>query len=127
VPVLVTDASPGCVEAKSHSDLAWIQANVFEPKCTFSACHNGGVHSLEDLRTLDSTYATTVGIPSRLFPAYRLVVPNEPANSYLLSILRGGPLPIDATAGTMPMGQPRLCHERIDAIERWILAGAPKT
>jgi hypothetical protein len=118
------DASPACLEAVNHSDLTWIQANVFTPKCTFSACHNGDIrNSREDLRD-GMTVATTVNVASHVFPQYMLVVPGDPANSYMMSILRGGPMMIDPNVGTMPKDNPALCSQRIDAVERWIMAGA---
>jgi hypothetical protein len=31
---------------------------------------------------------------------------------------------IDPNVGTMPKDNPALCSQRIDAVERWIMAGA---
>ena len=34
--------SPLCAEARDHSDLTWLQREVFTPSCaSFSACHAG--------------------------------------------------------------------------------------
>ena len=31
--------SADCMEAPNHSDLAWIETNVFAKQCAFSGCH----------------------------------------------------------------------------------------
>jgi hypothetical protein len=52
-----------------------------------------------------------------------LVVPGQPAASYLLKKLEG---PVGAIDGDlMPSAGQRLPAETIDAIRQWILAGAP--
>jgi hypothetical protein len=52
------------------------------------------------------------------------VVPGSLEASYLLVALGRvpGPKPRD---GFMPLESPALCEEKLEAIERWILAGAP--
>jgi hypothetical protein len=124
---------PQCVDAVSHSDLSWIEANVFVPSCDFSGCHNGaaGNASIVDLRTGKSA-AHLVNFTSHLDSARKLVVPNDLPSSYLLMML-GDIAPADAkppasalpSVGQMPQGLPQLCCQKLDAIERWITAGAP--
>lgn len=121
------DANPFCVEATQHSDLAWIQANIFTPSCSrFTACHQGralmaGELSLET----EDAHAELVGIASTAFTERTRVIAGDPANSYLLMILGHFGLDVDLPeAGTMPYNSPLLCVEMRDAIERWIAAGA---
>ena len=43
-------SSPQCEEAAQHSDLAWLQANVFTPGCAaFGGCHGSS-------RATDASY-----------------------------------------------------------------------
>ena len=50
---------------------------------------------------------------------------DKPADSYLLVAIghRPGTLP---EGGTMPLNAPVMCEPIRDAIERWIMAGAPR-
>jgi hypothetical protein len=121
------DASPSCIEAREHADLDWIQAKVFTPSCAaFTACHQGAASQAGGL-DLDAgrSHDSLVNVPSSRFPEWTLVVPNQPAMSYLMVVLGQYPGPLDEDIGTMPYNTPLLCKEKRDAIERWILAGAP--
>jgi hypothetical protein len=121
------DASPACAEALTHSDLAWIQEKVFTPQCSgFNACHKGAATMAGGL-SLEAGMARgeMVGIASTRFPTQTLVVPGNPAASYLLVAVGQYPGMIDPRIGTMPFNSPLLCREKRDAIERWIVAGAP--
>lgn len=120
------DAMPSasCLEAPEHSDLPWLEANVFTPSCAaFNACHKGralsaGGLNLESGRVLDSL----LDQPSLEFPTTRtMVVAGDPEASYLLVVIgaRPGTLP---EAGTMPYNSALLCKPKRDAIERWILS-----
>jgi hypothetical protein len=118
--------SASCMEATTHSDLAWLQEKIFTPSCSaFNSCHKGtaleaGGLSLEAGQVIPQT----VNIPSDLFPQFDIVEPGNPANSYMMIILGGATGPLDADVGTMPYNNPRLCQEKIDAVGRWITAGA---
>ena len=120
------DAAPSasCMEATTHSDLAWIQTKVFTPSCTFSSCHKGAATEARGLN-LESGMAHDglVNKPSVVAPPKMLVVPGDPANSYLMVALGevAGTLP---EGGTMPLNSPLLCGEKRDAIWRWIEQGA---
>ncbi len=117
------------MEATTHSDLAWLQEKIFTPSCSaFVSCHKGaaleaGGLSLEDGQTIPQN----VNIDSTLFPAFKRIVPFDPANSYLMIILGEFPGPLDPEVGTMPYNNPKLCQEKLDAVERWIMAGATAT
>jgi hypothetical protein len=112
-----------CEEAELHSDLAWIEARVLLPTCA-NGCHNAQ-NPYANLR-LDAGLARAqlVNVPSSLRSGWTRVVPGQPNNSYLLVTLGhvSGPLP---DLGLMPLNEPRLCTPILEAIERWIAAGAP--
>jgi hypothetical protein len=60
-------------------------------------------------------------------------VPNDVQASYLMLMLGDVPpamanppgAPPPTSIGYMPQAQPALCCQKLDAIERWIMAGAP--
>jgi hypothetical protein len=115
-----------CMEATMHSDYDWIQEKVFTPGCAaFNSCHKGaaleaGGLSLEP----GDTIPQTVNIDSDLFPQFKRIAPGDTANSYMMIILTGMGGPLDPEIGTMPLNNPRLCQQKIDAVGRWIAAGA---
>jgi hypothetical protein len=129
------DAPSGaCGEALTHSDLTWLENNVFMLQCVFSGCHNGGVTDAglhPDLRP-GNAYTYLVNATSNLDNTRKLVVPSDPAKSYMLVMITeiqpadadppAGP--IRADIGPMPMNSMPLCVEKRDAIQRWIMAGA---
>ena len=127
-----------CMEATTHSDFAWIESRIFLANCFGASCHTGSTASgLRDLSE-GKSYATLMGatgaggVMSNLDPSRTLVVPGSPAKSYLYYILHAiepseadppaGPPPNDV--GYMPMNNALLCCQKLDAIERWITAGA---
>jgi hypothetical protein len=113
--------SPSCLEANDHSDLAWLQDNVFTPSCAaFSACHQGGATAAQGLN-LESgnTETNLVNVTSRRFPDQTLVVPGDPQGSYLMIALGSYPGML-SDHGTMPPNNPLVCIEKRQAIERWI-------
>src|SRR5882672_6913355 len=106
-------SSAACMEAPTHSDLAWIQSKVFTANCVFSGCHNGGT---SDAGKIDlspgQAFVHLVNAKSDLDPSRMLVVPGDPAKSYL-SVMIGKIKPGDAVppagpipknSGTMPQG-----------------------
>jgi len=129
----VSTSSQQCLDATTHSDLAWIETNVFVGGCNFSGCHNGaaGNGSKVDL-TPGVSAAHLVNFTSNIDPTRKLVVPNDIAASYLMLMLGDVPPAMASpaasglpAAGRMPQGSPILCCQKLDAIERWITAGAP--
>ena len=127
--------SASCMEAKTASDLAFLETKVFATACTFSGCHNGATDDagMMDLRS-GMAHASLVNKASKLDTAYMLVVPGQPAQSYLLMMVQhlepeqmsppANPPPFDI--GFMPQntgGKP-ICTPKREAIERWIAAGA---
>ncbi|HET7499702.1 MAG TPA: hypothetical protein VFK02_01820 [Kofleriaceae bacterium] len=129
----VSTSSQPCADAVNHSDLAWIEANVFNV-CVFSGCHNGDNtrQGKIDLRPGQS-YAHLVNYASGIDTTRKLVVPSDVAASYLMLMLRDLPPdmasppanPPPGNVGYMPQGNATLCCQKLDALERWIMAGAP--
>lgn len=131
----VSTTSQPCMDAVNHSDLAWIEQKIFVASCAFSGCHSSASDSGKlDLRA-GMSRANLVGVSSMLDPARKLVVPNDVDASYLMLMLRDVPpvmatppaSPPPASVGYMPQGPPSvgLCCQKLDALERWINAGAP--
>jgi len=124
----MTGSSSACSAAASHSDLTWIQQNIFTPQCSFaSGCHNGDNTKQGKIDLRDGhSYATLVNGPSALVSGATLVVPGDPTTSYLEVMLGSQPGTIDPTVGFMPQsnGGMLLCCQKLDAVERWIMDGA---
>jgi len=110
-----------CEEAVYHSDLAWIQDKVFNASCT-TMCHGDSPPAAMMSLRADQARAAMVNVRSTQFPDWKRVVPGAPAQSMLMVQIGGEPGP--PLEGYMPWGMPKLCTEKIDAIRRWIAAGA---
>lgn len=124
---MTPDGSTGnaCDEAKTHSDLAWIQTNIFTPSCAVGGCHKTPAVAAGHL-ILDTgqSHGQLINTVSTSATTWMRVVPSDATKSYLLVAMgaQSGPKPVD---GYMPLGSPPLCTDKIDAIRRWIAAGAP--
>ena len=113
-----------CDQATQHSDLAWIQSNVFDASCARSNCHVTGNEAggliLERGKSRDSL----VNMPSTVDHGMMRVLPGDPTQSYLLVALGGEP-GMPPEGAVMPWGGlPMLCSQEVDAIKRWVMAGA---
>lgn len=136
--------SPSCIEAQDHSDLAFIEDKIFKTSCVFSSCHDGtgtgaGELNLKEFMSHTALVNVDATTDSKANPPgdYKLVVPNEPRQSYLMFLVQhyqGSEMSPPAgqphgDVGFMPQddtGQlPPLCVEKREAIVRWIEAGAP--
>jgi hypothetical protein len=129
----VTTSAP-CVEAETHSDFTWIKEKIFAANCFGSSCHTGATASGK-LDLTDDPYTALLGtggagVASNLDPSHKRVVAGDPSASYLYFIIHGledtqttfqDP---PSSVGFMPMSNSTLCCQKIDAIERWITAGA---
>ncbi len=119
------DAAPptaSCLEAETHSDLEWIQREILNKSCSsFSVCHMGAAASAGGLN-LESgmSEAAMVGVDSINITDWKLVVPGDPDNSYLMVILGDIDGPLTEDVGTMPFNNPILCQRKRDSIRRWI-------
>jgi hypothetical protein len=130
-----------CVEAESHSDLTWIQENIFAKQCTFSGCHDGepspqGMMNLTSIALAGSSTVDVLSVMCGSDPGggsqYR-VVPGHPEESWMMKMLGAiqdttpSSCAIDPKVGIMPMDNngELLCSQKLGAIQRWITAGAP--
>jgi cytochrome c peroxidase len=85
-------------------------------------CHNGRNPFVPGNLTAGASYATLVGTPSVEKPALRRVAPGDPANSYFVHKLEGGP---EILGTRMPRGTgPYLTAGQMLVIRRWIELGA---
>jgi hypothetical protein len=122
------DASPACEEAKSHSDFGWLYTNVFAFSCgQFSSCHPATGNAKAGLSLVDgngiSAYDELLQ-PATLAKAggKNRVEPGNCQESWMYNLVSG----MNTNgAPRMPTSGP-LCQEKIDAICRWIEAGAMK-
>lgn len=129
----VSTTSQPCMDATMHSDLTWIEQKIFVASCNFSGCHS----SASDAGKLDlrpgMSHDHLIGVSSMIDPTRKLVVPNDVDASYLMLMLHDVPplmanppaSPPPGGIGYMPQGSPELCCQKLDALERWINAGAP--
>jgi hypothetical protein len=113
-----------CQQATQHSDLAWIQQKVFTPSCATAMCHGGADPEVGLNLEAGRSYANLVNRNTSTVAGWVRVVPGALATSYLVVAFgrTEGPPPRD---GFMPLGAEALCVEKHEAVERWILAGAP--
>jgi hypothetical protein len=125
--------SPECLAAAdAPASLTWLETNIFEKHCNFSGCHKGAAgESIVDL-TPGNSYAHLVNFTSNLDRARKIVVPSDIESSYLMLMLQdiepgmaNPPAARLPTSGPMPQSAEPLCCQKLDAIERWITAGAP--
>lgn len=134
----MVSTSASCMEAPNHSDLAWIEGNVFASQCAFSGCHNGQATAAGRINLKDPgmSHDDLVNVDSMIASGRKLVVPGAPKQSYLMMMLRAFPpsemeptpvAPPPGDIGFMPQnaGGAVVCCQKLEAIERWITAGAP--
>lgn len=129
----VSTTSQPCMDAVMHSDLAWIEQKIFAASCNFSGCHS----STSDAGKLDlrpgMSHGHLVGASSIIDRTRKLVVAGDVEASYLMLMVRDVPpmmasppaSPPPGGIGYMPQGSPGLCCQKLDALERWIMSGAP--
>ena len=87
-------------------------------------CHRtgGAAAGTGLILTSDVSYGNLVNRPSRLRPGETLVIPGDPANSYMVRKLQGGP---NITGERMPRTSgPFLTDGQMSIIRRWITEGA---
>ena len=127
-----------CMEAASHADLAWIEPNIFATQCAFSGCHNGSATTAGRMNLKDpgNSHDDLVNVDSMIATGKKLVVAGQPRQSYMMMMLQLFPpselepapvAPPPSDIGFMPQGTDGMpiCCQKLDAIERWITAGAP--
>ena len=135
----VSTNTQSCLDADAHSDFTFIHTTIIKPKCIFSGCHDGGTskQGMLDLRMKDTAYSKLVGAASVLDPSRTLVVPGNVNQSFIMPMLAAiktseadpplASIPLDDkgnVVGTMPQNSTIICCQKLDAIGRWITAGA---
>jgi hypothetical protein len=121
-----------CIDAIEPTGDA-IQKRVFAGSCALSKSCHGGLAPQEKLGldSLDDVFEHAVGKRSKQRPELSLIEPGKPEQSYLVHKLRNLDLAATATDGDEatqmppPPGAP-LCESKIQAVEAWITAGAPR-
>ncbi len=118
-----------CQPALVTSTWQGIQTRIFAGHaCTQAVCHGGGSPVGLDLRP-EAAYASLVDVPSTQAPAEKRVAPGSAETSLLWQKLvkgaRGGG--DDVPGAGMPVGAAPLDADELEAVRRWIAAGAPAT
>ena len=128
----VVSTAQACLDAEGKSNLAWIETNIFAPSCNFSGCHGANGADSSIILAPGRSHQSLVDNMSSVSPGRKGVVPND-VNASLLMLMLGYVSPADASPaasaipgpGAMPLGGETLCCQKLQAIERWIEAGAP--
>lgn len=132
---LTVDAmlSESCMAAATASTLSEVKTLIFERNCGGGSCHRDD-STQSDLHLIGNPHTALVGVTSTVDNRYQLVVPGQPNQSYLLYMIRAvaaGDMQPEATATPpgevpfMPQGSDdSLCVQKLDAVRRWIEAGA---
>jgi hypothetical protein len=134
VPVTTNAA---CVEAETLDPvpLSWIEQNVFTPNCGGASCHGvppGGGAPVGRIVLTSMSHDKLVGVDATFATSRKLVVAGDVAKSYLMVIMKhtkledADPPATEPSGGRyMPLGSPPVCCQKLDAIAKWIAAGAP--
>ena len=110
------------------SSFAAIQEVIFERKgCTASACHGEAKVGGLDLRA-DVAWENLVDVPSVNSKSAR-VQPGTATDSFLYQKLLAATEPgsVQIAGSPMPVGTAPLSAKELEAVQLWILKGAPKT
>jgi hypothetical protein len=128
-----------CKNADSHSDFAFLKSQIFPISCSSSpSCHMSSTSSGKLDLSPTNAYkglmgaAGTGGVMADVDKTRVLVVPGQPNQSYFYFMVQGiaaedGDPPFStppSDVGLMPQNNKPLCCQKLDAIERWITAGA---
>lgn len=98
-----------------------IQKGFFVPIC--GDCHSGAAAPVGLDLAGQNTYELTVNSPSAEQGSLKVVLPNNPAESYLIQKLEGAP---GISGLQMPRDRPARPEEEIDTIKQWIQEGAQR-
>lgn len=135
---MVSTENDQCLEADmdmaASQKLSWIEPNIFNRNCGSTSCHSptagGGAPGGTIVLTTES-HDKLVNVDTTLAAGRKHVVPGNVAQSYLMVVLRHLPLaeadppaPEPRNGLYMPQNTPPICCQKLDAIARWIEAGA---
>ena len=107
--------------------LTQLQTQIFTPRC--STCHDGSTAGLPGVQNLTAgnTFANIVNVTSLEVGTLKRILPNDPANSYLVQKIEG----TAAGGGRMPLGcsgttgaNACLDQATIDLVKTWVSQGA---
>ena len=119
----------GETEVDDNSAYHDIQDYIFDKSCASSTCHAAPANAGNLNLTYGTSYHDLVGRvpqnPSAAAAGMKLVDPDNPENSFLLTKLMGPEFP--DLGARMPFGGGVLHDGKIEAIRTWIEAGAPQT
>jgi len=123
------EATPdgACGAGEFDSTFAALQKIVFEQNsCTNAACHGIAAMGSLDLRA-DVAYDNLLEVRSENGSLFR-VMPGEPDESFLYNKLRAATEPgsVLVEGSPMPSGAPPVRAEHLEAVRKWIEAGAPR-
>src|SRR2546426_9695006 len=106
-----------------------IQA-IFNRSCALAGCHVGPVPTGGQDLTAGVAYSQSVNVASTQQPRLKRVKPGDPANSYLVRKIQGGPnisgvLMPNGCPGVPQNGAQCLTPDEIAAIVQWVTECAP--
>jgi hypothetical protein len=95
--------------------------------CAVAICHGNTPGQGGLTLAGDAAYGALIGVPSMIDPSMPRVVPGDPDRSMLWRKLAARTLRLGGVPGnSMPIGDPSLDVTELDAVRRWIAAGAPE-
>ena len=105
-----------------------IQHHIFDKSCVNTACHGAPANAGGLNLAYENSYQNLVGQtpknPAAAAAGMKLVDPNNPDNSFIITKLVG---PTEKELGArMPFGGGKLHDGKIEALRKWITAGAPR-
>lgn len=107
---------------------ARIQSAIFQKQCAFSGCHSlddaEGELVLEGPNVYDALVNVPAASSAAKFSGKKRVVPGAPSTSFLMDKILGTLAP--GEGDPMPQARSPLKRDQIEAIRKWILAGAPR-
>ena len=105
-----------------------IQHHIFDKSCVNTACHgapaNAGGLSLAYENSYQNLVGQTPKNPAAAAAGMKLVDPGTPDNSFILTKLSGPTAP--ELGARMPLTAGKLHDGKIEALRKWITAGAPR-
>ncbi len=117
----ITESTPSIDEENKIVDVAPtfndIQKSIFDQSCAFSGCHVSGSVNPDLSGNSYSKIVNQISSTGML-----LIKPNDPDTSYLLQKILGSN---SINGSRMPLNNPPLSQEKIDALTEWINKGAP--
>ena len=96
---------------------------IFQKRCAVGGCHSIATHQAGLMLDSTQAYESIVGVPSTLQPTARRVVPLEPSQSWLVTMISADDAARQGLS-RMPLATQPLTDNQITTIIRWIEQGA---